>query len=229
MLKYKESINMRKNLILFLVLAFSGLINAQMFVGGGLGLKTSNGNYTNYAEPQTTIKGKPSISFSIQPMMGYIINEDFTVGLKIGISHSSNDFSIDPNSNPLKRKETTFGISPFARYYFLKWNDLSVYMQTNLDVLSYSGKEIFTTSTTNLPSTLMIGVGLIPAIQYDINERFGLFTNLNFLHIGYSLSRTERIVETNKIVTKGHSFDFSGNTDELLNVDGLQIGFYIKI
>ena len=220
---------MRKNSILFLALAFSGLINAQKFVGGGLGLKTSNGNYTNYAEPQTTIKGKPSISFSIQPMMGYIINEDFTVGLKIGISHSSNDFSVDPNSNPLKRKETTFRISPFARYYFLKWNDLSVYMQTNLDVLSYSGKEIFTTSTTNLPSTLMIGVGLIPAIQYDISERFGLFTNLNFLHIGYSFARTERIVETNKIVTKGHSFDFSGNTDELLNVDGLQIGFYIKI
>lgn len=75
----------------------------------------------------------------------------------------------------------------------------------------------------------MIGVGLIPAIQYDISERFGLFTNLNFLHIGYSFARTERIVETNKIVTKGHSFDFSGNTDELLNVDGLQIGFYIKI
>ena len=67
---------MRKNSILFLALAFSGLINAQKFVGGGLGLKTSNGNYTNYAEPQTTIKGKPSISFSILSLLKikYVVN-----------------------------------------------------------------------------------------------------------------------------------------------------------
>lgn len=221
---------MRKSLILFLVLTFSSLINAQMFVGGGIGIRTSIGDYTTYyAESKTTLKNNSISSLSISPILGYTINKSFTTGLQLSVSHSNNH-SNQPTSNPLKRTNTTIGISPFLRYYFLEWNNFSVYMQANLNAYKDFGKETYTNNIENLQSSLLFGVGIFPSLQYDINDRFGLYTNLNFLYLGYSFSRIQNgNSEDNKVVGKNHSLDFRGNTDELIKVDGMQIGFFVKI
>lgn len=56
-----------------------------------------------------------SNSFSINPKFGYLLDDNFAIGLDLDVFGSTTD-----KKTPLERKNNGFGVGAFARYYFLE-------------------------------------------------------------------------------------------------------------
>lgn len=108
---------MKKLLISFCVLlsmqSMAQTDKGDILIGGSLGFQTGEG----------------SNSFNFDPNIGFFVGDNFALGGKIGFSSSKLG----------ELKTTTFGIGPFARYYFGS-TSTKPFLITEVDFLSTSFK-----------------------------------------------------------------------------------------
>jgi outer membrane protein len=161
--------------ILSLFLAVSSSVNAQTEKGRWqLGAQIGNFSY------QTQNGGK-NFSGSISPSAGYFIIDNLLIGTGVPVSYSA--YRFPSNFNSVESATTSYGLSPFARYYIGK-NHLKPYIglaysysrtstrQTQPDFTGQVTKQTTTGSVTNLVPTI--------GVAYFITDNVALNAGLNY-------------------------------------------------
>ena len=208
-------------LITALVLVlFPFCIQAQLFVGGDINFNTSGGK-TETATTSYDMTKTLGIDFS--PLGGYYLNEDLAagVGLTLSIDRqmtppllADGDKTIDVSS--------TFGIMPFIRYHFIRFNKFSVYGQGQIGVSFGSQKTKVGSTETKGPKRTTIGFSLFPGISFDISDNLSLETSINAFGFGYSIT-TNNNENTNVKTTTSNGY-FGVSLDNIKTLGSISVG-----
>lgn len=170
-------------LSLAIIFSLSTVVNAQevgkIWIGGSIGVNTSK-----------VKDGDRLTNFNIIPELGYIVSDNWGIGVKLGYTHNEYD------QESSKMKSDGFLINPFARYAFLKGDLGGLFVDGGA---GYSYNKIKTTST----KIHELEVGFRPGVSINVSDKVALTGKFGF--IGYQYEKFgER--KTNSF---GFDFDLS--------------------
>ena len=97
---------MKKIMMTLAAIAFAATMNAQVYVGGGIGFKS------------VSYDGESTTTFGIIPEVGYNLDENLAVGIAFGYAESGKD----------EHKRKGFDIAPYARYTFAKFDKVNLFL-----------------------------------------------------------------------------------------------------
>ena len=211
-------------LALFALLVAILTVNAQVFVGGGLGLSFGDGKSSS-GSSESSIS---SFGFSISPQVGYYLNDDFAIGVSGYLGNSwSNNKRVDPNDptydREYKSSRVSWGVYVFGRYKLkgLGIENLSLLVEGSMGVQGSNDKHTENEITTKYPGTTVYGINARPVLSYKLLGRLDVLAYCNFLTIGYSY-QTQNSPDFNS-KSKYHNFNLGFNSFSDLN-----IGFIYK-
>ena len=149
---------MKKIFAVALVAMMTLTVNAQVYVGGGVGLLTSSydGNSETY--------------FSILPEIGYNINEDWAVGIAVGYGEAKSKVNVA--GVKVTEKVKTFQIAPYARYTFAKFYKVNLFVDGSVGYKH----ENFAGVKTNT-----FAVGFKPGVAVNLNDKLSFVAHVGFL------------------------------------------------
>ena len=184
-----------KKVILVAVMAFlSANLFAQVFIGGSLGVATQSST-DRLANARTS-----QFAFTLSPNVGFKINDDMSVGGRIGFTVGSRTVGTVVTPDP-----TVFSIQPYFRYSLLTFGDFAVAGEANVGMAFQSSKNVITTpgapDVTNKSNTTQFSLGVTPVLLYQLNKHVTLEANLNILTIGFATSATKATTETGGATT----------------------------
>ena len=197
-----------KKLVLTFAVVFATITvaNAQLFVGGNLGVGFTGASKTVTDDGTTTVTVDPVkiLNFNITPRIGYNLNDKMAVGLDLRFgmtNYTYPDNYYGWGEKDHKDVSTDFGAALFFRYYLMEIGQLSLFAEANAGLLMGNGKEEYTTTlgatttttTINDPKTTDIFVGITPGISYKVNDHLQFDAYLGLLQLGFlhSISKTE--------------------------------------
>lgn len=171
-----------KKLFSLIAVAFVAMsVNAQVYVGGSLGIDAwSSQKNSNYGDRSET-------TFSILPEVGYNLNDEWAVGTVIGYV---SDKWVGVNGI----SESAFTFNPYARYTYLKAGKVSLFVDGGVD---------FTTASKDDWNELAIG--LKPGLAVSLSDNISFVSHLGF--IGYDVYNPDG--DDNN--TSKFGLDLSGN------------------
>ena len=218
---------MKKVIISFVVLvAAICSSNAQVFVGGELGMGFSGGN-TKYGN--TTVDSPSTLSVRFSPKVGFYLNDNFAIGVEVLVGTSvENDKAVN---NETKDTELEWGIAPFARLSVLEFGKFSVWFEGAAGVLGTSSKSKTGNTTVDLPSTLSAGLSVAPLLSYSLTERINLEMDLNFLSLGIgTTTRTTKVSGSDDIKRNNTYFGVGVDSNNVFldDLGAVTIGFIYK-
>lgn len=167
---------MKKLFLMAAMMVATLAANAQVYVGGGINFSSSKPAYVKVdgvSEPDATTK------FGILPEVGYKLDDKLSVGIALGYTHSSEG---DVKTNG-------FSIAPYARYTFVKWNNIGLFGEAQF---AYHNDK--TTTKENIVDedgdthTMDVdqkkngwSLGVRPGISIDLNEKLTFITKFGWL------------------------------------------------
>lgn len=149
-----------KKLFSLIAVAFVAMsVNAQVYVGGSLGI--------NAWSSQKNAGDRSETTFTILPEVGYNLNDEWAVGTVIGYV---SDKWVGVNGI----SESAFTFNPYARYTYLKTGKVSLFVDGGVD---------FTTASKADWNELAIG--LKPGVAVSLSDNISFVSHLGF--IGYDV------------------------------------------
>ena len=149
-----------KKLFSLIAVAFVAMsVNAQVYVGGSLGIDAWSSQKNAGDRSETT--------FIILPEVGYNLNDEWAVGTVIGYV---SDKWVGVNGI----SESAFTFNPYARYTYLKAGKVSLFVDGGVD---------FTTASKADWNELAIG--LKPGLAVSLSDNISFVSHLGF--IGYDV------------------------------------------
>ena len=188
---------MKKFFAVALVAMMAMTANAQVYVGGTVGFKS------------LSCDGTSATSFTINPELGYNLNENWAIGLSVG--YSTSDIASDTNgafAGKLDKNVNTFAVSPYVRYTCVKMDKVNLFVD---GVVSYAN-----TGNSDVKVNAF-GIGLQPGVAVNLNDKISFVAKLG--QIGWSTAKAD--VDGAKAVNE---IDFSLNSLAALNF-GLYFNF----
>lgn len=208
-------------LIIFLVGSIT-LSNAQYFVGGSFSFNTNGGSIDD-----GTVKTDKTTStnYNLSPKAGYIMSDNFWVGVQIGFGVNKSKTAGTPE---VINKTSQFGVTPFARYYALHKNKFGLFAEGQLGLNFSSSKSESAGTTTDGPKNTVISFAVFPGISYDISDRVTLEAQINGFNLGYSnsVSKTDNAGTVTK--NKSTNLGFGADLDNIVTPGFINIGATIK-
>lgn len=204
-----------KKILMTLVAAMATVsMSAQYYVGGTLGFGSTK-------TPGATTEVKTS-NFSIAPEIGMALDEKLGVGIAISYTSNTNKTEFIGTAAGTPSVETTtsrIGLTPYARYQFLKLGKANIFIDGGIDFGMTSRKDF--------KSGMDLGLFATPGISFDINEQWSLVAKVNRI---FDLTyRKQMIADTPGAPDAPTSFDFSaGLPNNLFTSGGLTFGVYYK-
>lgn len=222
---------MYKKLILIVLGAVltAGIAKAQLFIGGTIGLDSSSGSTTNSG---TTTNDPSEMKINFSPMVGFMLNNDFGIGARLGIENSS--ISTEQSNGTVvttdKHSELNWSFGAFARYRTLKGDRLSMFLEGGLGILGGSSSDVdgATSTTVAGPSVFGFKLDVCPVLSYEFSNTFSVEASSGLLRLGF-VSRTETTAADvaagrPEIKHSATNFGLGVNRGDLFNV-GLIIKF----
>ena len=149
-----------KKLFSLIAVAFVAMsVNAQVYVGGSLGIDAWSSQKNAGDRSETT--------FIILPEVGYNLNDEWAVGTVIG-------YVSDKWNHINGISESAFTFNPYARYTYLKAGKVSLFVDGGVD---------FTTASKADWNELAIG--LKPGLAVSLSDNISFVSHLGF--IGYDV------------------------------------------
>lgn len=148
-----------KKVIFVAVLAITSIVaNAQVWMGGSLGLNFTTPDYDD-AETMTT--------FTIAPEVGYTLNDKWDIAIAINEQFASYD----------GESANSISVEPYARYTFAKNGNVSFFVDGGFGVGSteFDNDGFYDSSRTEWY------IGIRPGIKVALSEKVGLVAKLGFL------------------------------------------------
>jgi hypothetical protein len=193
-------------------------LNAQVFVGGKFRFYTSNHKTDDGA---TTTDKRSNYSFDLSPEVGKFLSEKFAIGFALDISLSGNRSGVN---NETLSKSSSFGGSPFLRYYAIRWNKVSVFGQGNIGLAFSNSSEKTGGVTTDGPKGTNLYITVYPGLSYDISDKLSLQTSLNILSFDYNYL----ITKDGSSKDKRSSFNIGAGLGNIVSLDAITIGAIYK-
>lgn len=210
------------------IAAMATTANAQLWVGGGIGLSHNGGAIKT---DDTKHKTPSSSAFSFAPMVGFDLSEQFSVGGKLNFRTTTNKnyaYDFDDKETVSKSTTNTVGVTPFARYKFVEFNKFGLLAEAGLPIAYASSKTDNGSQTTKGDPTTSVGLYVVPMLTYSLNDNFQLECGLNFLSLDATHSVTkDRDDSKNKVIS--NSFDFGVDTRNVATTGWITIGFIYKL
>ena len=156
---------MKKIMMTLAAVAVAATMNAQVWVGGQIGFSTKHVNGTD----------GNSKTFEIAPEIGYTLDDNFSVAIKLGYGYTS-DFT---NTEPVSMggvviptivnygNANTWSVNPYVRYTFVKVGNFSAFVDGGLN---YTTTHI-QGADNNVNS---FGIGVNPGIAYNVSDKVTL-------------------------------------------------------
>ena len=157
---------MKKIFAVALVAMMTMTVNAQVYVGGGVGLQSSS------------YDGNSETFFKLMPEIGYNLNEDWAVGITVGYGESKT--TIKEGNVKATAKVKSFEIAPYARYTFAKFDKVNLFVDGTVDYLH-------TDNAGDKNNTFSIG--LKPGVAVNLNDKLSFVAHAGFL--GYQNSKDD--------------------------------------
>lgn len=154
---------MKKLVLLVALVACSLGANAQIWVGGELGLGFSNAT----GDAKTVFNDNTETTFTIQPEVGYSLNEKWDVAVGLGFTSWTNLGGIKDAS------ATEFDIKPYARYTFLNSGKIGLFVDGGVDFGIKSPKEG--------DSKTALWIGFRPGIKFAASNKITLVAHVGGL------------------------------------------------
>ena len=145
---------MKKIMMTLAAVAVAATMNAQVYVGGGVGVATSS-----YDGNSTTV-------WSIIPEVGYNLDENWAVGITVGYGESKVKIS------GVSEKVKNFKVAPYARYTFVKFDHVNLFVD---GTVGYQHENYAGTKTNTF------GVGLKPGVAVNLNDKLSFVAHVGFL------------------------------------------------
>lgn len=178
---------MKKIMMTLAAVAVAATMNAQVYLGGGIGFQTSSqdGNSETY--------------FKIMPEIGYNLDENWAVGITVG--YGENKTTVKNNGVKVSEKVKAFEIAPYARYTFAKFDKVNLFVD---GVVDYTHTD-FAGDKNNT-----FAVGLKPGVAVNLNEKLSFVAHVGFL--GYENSKDDyegaKAVNTFGVALDGNDLSF---------------------
>lgn len=194
-------------------------VNAQYFAGGSINLSTTHS--TDEIGTTTTVDAK-SFSTGISPAVGMFLSDKLAIGLELNTGFSKRETGVDTKTIT---KTTYFGVSPFVKYYMVKWNKLSLYGQGTMRT-GFSTTNIESGLTETESKTTSIGFSVFPGLSYDLSDKLSLQTSLNFLGLSciYNVEKDDDF----DAKTSYTSFGLNADMDNIVTIGNITIGAIYK-
>ena len=218
---------MKKVLLTLALAAFAFAANAQLIVGGNIGINgTSNkGVNTNTFGGTTTtteITGPKTLDFYIAPKIGYQINDNMSAGIILGFSHENTTRTLAGPWSPTMALATNYkgtlkdacnyiSIKPYFRYNVAQMNNLTFFCEAAVPVtIKTADKRVVneegdiagthTTSTTEITDNkyTSFGLDITPGFNYALNEHLSLDIYLNAINLGFNMTKTHTSTDSFK-------------------------------
>jgi outer membrane protein len=143
--------------------------------------QTSKGNMMiggNFSFGSTSYEGSPDKynTFTFAPSFGYFVSDNLAVGSGISFSQNSNTSGITKNDN------TSFGLTPFVRYYKFTSNDrFAFFGQGTLGFGTYRNE-----NGTSVSKGTTMSFSVAPGFSYFFNTHWAMDMSLSGLGISSS-------------------------------------------
>lgn len=174
---------MKKIMMTLAAVCVAATMNAQVYLGGGLGVATSS-----YDGNSTTV-------WSILPEIGYNLDENWAVGMTVGYGESIDKVKV--SGVTVKEKVKTFQISPYVRYTFVKFDKVNLFVDGSV---GYKHENYAGTKTNTF------AVGLKPGVAVNLNDKLSFVAHAGFL--GYENEK----VKGDDNSTNTFGFNLNGNS-----------------
>ena len=152
--------------------------SAQVYIGGGIGINSTKPAQAENANIDATT------TFSIVPEIGYKLSDKWTVGIGIGYTHTSNPTEEQTGFDGVD-KLNGFVIAPYARYHFVKWNKVGLFLQGGLSYTNLKGTAEADDENgweSDIDGTIgTFYIGFKPGIQVDLSEKLSLVATVGNL------------------------------------------------
>lgn len=149
---------MKKIMMTLAAVAVAATMNAQVYVGGGVGFQTSSydGNSETY--------------FKIMPEIGYNLDENWAVGISVGYGEAKT--KVKEEGVTMTAKVKSFSVAPYARYTFAKFDKVNLFVDGTVGYQyeDYAGTKVNT-----------FGVGLKPGVAVNLNDKLSFVAHVGFL------------------------------------------------
>ena len=145
---------MKKIMMTLAAVCVAATMNAQWYIGGGVG-------YTNNKISNGVVDQKTS-TFKLLPEIGYNLDENWTVGAQLGYSYSK-DNGVKTNG---------FEVSPYLRRNIVKWEKVNLFCDLGLG---------YAYTKTGDVKVNAFSVGLYPGVAVNLNEKISFVTKIGAL------------------------------------------------
>ena len=164
---------MKKILFVLAIACSSVCINAQMYVGGSLGISHNNDKESDY---KTTY-------VNILPEFGYAFNDKWSIGTTIGFSQHKVEYVENKN------KDKNFTFSPYARYSFLRKNIFSLFVDGGPNI-RFQKNHYYGNSGNYINNdedwATHLGLGISPGVSVKVCDKISLLAHLGALKYNHS-------------------------------------------
>lgn len=210
--------------------------NAQVFIGGGLGVNWKGGSEkVTGSAADYDLKTPSEIGFSINPKVGYFFNDRFLLGIELGFGYSQDkEFGADGNSS-YRENTMSWEVAPYIRCAVWEHRRFGVWISSSVYAYGSNIKpDPVGSSIDDIVKGREYGAGVrfTPVLTYDVSRHIQLETSLNFCGLGYSYTKkSEQLIganETRPETTKiSHGVDF-WSSDRLFQIGAIQVGFLYR-
>ena len=170
---------MKKIFMTLAAVAVAATMNAQVYVGGTLGLNFQNKLAGESGEAT-------GMTFSIRPEIGYMLNEDMGVGIALGFGVNNNSNanlqdelkgwnSIEAGAGAkYKNSQIAFEVAPYFRYNFVKLEKVNFFFDAGVGFGYVSQKKTddYTWSATRF------SIFVQPGVAVNLNEKVSFVAKL---------------------------------------------------
>ena len=149
---------MKKTFAVALVAMMTMTVNAQVYVGGGVGFQT------------TSQDGNSETFFKLVPEIGYNLDENWAVGIAVG--YGEHKTTLKSGNLKTTAKVKAFEIAPYARYTFAKFDKVNLFVDGTVGYshVDYAGAK-----------TNSFALGLKPGVAVNLNDKLSFVAHVGFL------------------------------------------------
>lgn len=215
---------MKKTILTIALAAFAFAANAQLVVGGQLGVSCLSSGDANQRVVGTTtdnwkVPATSIMALSVMPKIGYELSDNMEVGLSFGVEYSSIKMfntvygqaytAANPDAEDWNvTTSMSFTAAPYFRYYLFELtNDIRLFCEAELG-FAYTGAPkttVHATAINSLPAiddsydgnTTSIDAGIVvtPGLNYRFSDLISADLYIDLLGIGFIYNRTNTFTD----------------------------------
>lgn len=215
-------------LTLSLVVFAAGISNAQWYIGGGIGVKSSSSDLNGYRQFSGTM-------FTFSPRVGYVINDSFLMGIELNYGYyKSQDLDSElaeylgfpdlPIFAPSDGSMNSFSIRPYFRYNFVKMGRFAIGAELGLAYTNMKPKNAEESSPDLGIKMNGFSMDISPIVTFAINKHWWIETKLDILGLNYDVMTVKSVNSSDMGKITYNDFNFGFDMDNLLTLGGIKLG-----